>query len=340
MRYIQTNLSQLLLWVRESGQITVGWSLALIPAGIIIVFSGLKTNSHILTPDIFVGSIFITGLIVIERKLRRAIPPKKISKIRQLISLCFTLTLILQMAVLMFSTNQETVAFAVTCIFFGSLFMISLHQETRQLVRIFFIDQVAENTRISNLEKNHQDEILRIQNENRYALDELCKFAEISVKKIKIELSNKCQQNTNEMQQTHQSITSGIAEEIKIEKENVVKLKSELDEIFNRQNEYEKSIHNFQKVNATLLKDKLRLVNELEQVRKKLSAEGRIIDETDCREMSPKFAAEVLGISSDKYSPEDITRSYRQLALRVHPDHGGNAIFFRMIKHAKETLVQ
>ena len=55
-------------------------------------------------------------------------------------------------------------------------------------------------------------------------------------------------------------------------------------------------------------------------------------------EGTPITSFEVLGVSEDS-SVDDINSAFRSLAMKHHPDHGGNAEVFRKIVEAKNKCL-
>jgi len=55
--------------------------------------------------------------------------------------------------------------------------------------------------------------------------------------------------------------------------------------------------------------------------------------------MTPEEAAEILGVSLDA-SEEEIKRAYRRLALKYHPDRGGDRNKFEEITTAYNILME
>lgn len=54
--------------------------------------------------------------------------------------------------------------------------------------------------------------------------------------------------------------------------------------------------------------------------------------------MNNKTAYEILGISEND-SVDQIKRQYRLLAMKLHPDRGGNAEEFQLLKDAYQTVM-
>ena len=55
--------------------------------------------------------------------------------------------------------------------------------------------------------------------------------------------------------------------------------------------------------------------------------------------MDKKEALEILGLSPEA-SEEDITKAYRQLSKKIHPDVGGTSYLFRIVHDAYDFLTQ